>query len=149
MEPLTEEFFKMLVKAASSGQWYFLLALVLSAAVYALRRYGSQWIPWLKTDMGGATLALAGGALGAMATAFMAGQKASWVLVLAAFKIGFTAMGGYATLRKVVWPLVAKLLKLKTPEEIKADATAAGDKAVEDKPSPGITGFVGKSKDVK
>lgn len=134
MEVLTpdnlEAFAKLALEAATSKNWALLLSLALVAVVWGLRKVGKP--TFIKTDAGGAVSVLLMSGLGAVVTALVAGQPFTWPLVLSALQVGFTAAGGYSVLKKLLWPLLVKWLKLeKKPEAaVVEEAKAAGDKAV-------------------
>lgn len=102
-----EAFARIILEAVQSSNWSLLASLALVALVWASRKFLAPKVPFLGTDAGGALLALAGGAAGAILTAVMAGSAFSWPLVLLGLKTGFTAAGGWAVIKKLIvqfWP---------------------------------------------
>lgn len=141
------QMFEVLVRAAQSGNWWFLLAAALMAITWGARRYLAPKVPWLKSDAGGVVLAFALAFFGALTAALGSGSALSVTLFVAAAKIAFTAMGGYAALRKLLLPLMGKL-PFMPAAKAQALATQAGIEAVQAKPGPGAAGKVGEPKDV-
>lgn len=121
-----ELFAGLAVDAVKSGNGWLILSVALVAVVWAARKFLGDKVPFLKTQAGGALLTLVASFAGALATVLTSGSPMSWVIALGAFKVAFTAAGG--------WTLVKHLLTLlqgKDPATIKAGAEAAGAKAVE------------------
>lgn len=118
-----EAFAKLALDAARSGNAWMLISLALILAVYLVRKFLGPKVPFLRTQGGGAILNLVMAFAGALASTLLAGQTMSPLLALAAFKVAFTAAGG--------WTLVKHLLSLVRvdPEAIKAAAEAEGVKA--------------------
>lgn len=130
------------VNAIKSGQWPLAAVLGFVAAIWALKRVGTKFIPWLGTSEGGTALAMLttiGSVLGAAA---LGGVPITWSLVGKAAATGFSAIGGYVGARRllrVLAPLVAKIPKVgpwlakvldllsgaSAKEEIRAETEAA------------------------
>lgn len=143
----TSELLDLLVRAASSGNWYFVLSALLVAAVWAARKYLSPKIPFLGGDVGGILLAFAMAFFGAVASALGAGAPISMPLFVAAAKIAFTAMGGYTALKKLVGPALANL-PLPGKWGAASRAAKAGIDAVEKSPAGGADAVTGTPRDV-
>lgn len=139
------------------------LALVLVAAV--ARKYAGKRIGFFNTDAGGAVLVLLGSFGGAAAAAITGGASWSFSLGYKALAVAFSAAGGYSLVKRllvepVLRPLFAKapgwaqpflgvmLWFFDKPDPV-AEAVLAGNKAVEEKPSPGVEGLVGKATEVE
>lgn len=128
-----EQFAQLVLDAAQSKNWWLLLALALSGAVFLLRKYGdkipfySKWLaPFFATPTGGAVLTLVSAFVGALATALLGGATMTGALALSALKIALTAAGGW-TLLKHLWPLLGQFFPPKsavvavpTPAPVKA-----------------------------
>lgn len=93
-----------LVNALTQRHWLLVGAVLVSGLVWALRTWGGSLVPWVRTDRGGATLALVGGFVGVWVTALAAGQGASWYLVAHGLEAAVAAAGGYSVLKKLVFP---------------------------------------------
>jgi len=143
----TSELLDLLVRAASSGNWYFLVAAALVAVTWAARKYLSPRWAFLGSDAGGVLLTFSLAFFGALASALGSGAALSTTLFVAAAKIAFTAMGGYAALRKLAWPLL-KRAPLPGNWGAKVNATGAGVEAVKAKPGAGAAGVTGAPEDV-
>ena len=144
-----ESFFSLVVSAAQSHSWMYLVAAVLMAATWGARKYLAPKVPWLASDAGGVALALLLAFFGALVTA---GPSAafSWALLAASAKVAIAAMGGYSGLRKLVVPLLRWLagkVGLGGAAAKIAAAEKAGEDAVKKSPSPGA-GAAGKPTEV-
>lgn len=121
-----EAFATSVLNAVQHGNWALVAALAVLALVWAARRFGGNKFPFLRSDAGGAVLALAMATAGAVVTALSAGSALSIALFLGALKVGFVAAGGWSTVKKLL------------PWIMNAKATAAGDAAVAANPAPGM-----------
>ena len=121
-----EAFAKLAFEAAKTGNAWMVISLALIAAVFLVRKFLGPKVPFLQTQAGGAILNLVLAFAGAVASALMAGQSMNPVLALAAFKVAFTAAGGFTLVKHLL-----TLFKGKNPEQIKAEAAAEGVKAGE------------------
>ena len=159
METDLTSILQALMTAAKSGSWMYALAVMLMAATWAFRKYLAPRYPFFSTDPGGVLLTVALSLsvpfFGALAAAFGAGTPLTWALVVASFKISVAAMGGYAGLKKAVWPALVKLagwalgkLGFKTAAQKIAEAEAAGRQALASKPSAGSAGATRAPRDV-
>lgn len=140
------------------------LAVVLMLAVTLARRWLAPRYPFFATDHGAVLLTLATGVFGGVATALVGGSAMSWGMVAAAFGLSLKAAGGYTAIRKALLPLLERaagvgpawwqwlagvlVAFLRGAVNADAKAKAAGDAAVEAKPSSGVEGIVGKPRDV-
>lgn len=97
-------FVSSVLNAAKAGQWRLLAGFLLVGLVWAARKWGSGAVPWLKTDRGGAALVLVLALLGGIATTLLSGQAFAWGLLVNSLSMAFTAAGGYAVLKKILWP---------------------------------------------
>lgn len=92
----------VIFEAVKSGNWALVACAVLIGLVWLIRKYGSERIPFLQTDAGGALLVLVLGPLGAVMNMLAAGQKFDVALLATGLKMGFVAAGGYATVKKIL-----------------------------------------------
>lgn len=104
-----EAFLKLILDAALAGNWAFVGAALLVAAVFLVRKYVAPKVPFLASDLGGGLLVILGSAAGAVAAALQSGGGFTWALAIAALKVSFMAAGGYSLLKKALVPL-AKLV---------------------------------------
>src|SRR5512140_410553 len=81
------------VHAIQAGQWPVAAVLVLVSITWALRAFGSKWIPWLGTSEGGTALAFLTALAATLGAAALAGTQVTWALAGAAAAAGFTAIG--------------------------------------------------------
>lgn len=92
------------LNAAKGGQWRLLAGLLLSLLVWGARSYGSKWVPWLKTDRGGAALVLALALLGGLATVLSGDSTLSFGTLANALSMAFSAAGGWVVAKKLLAP---------------------------------------------
>lgn len=91
----------LLTQAAAAGpNAPLVVALVIFAAVYITRTAGGVWVPWFRTDPGGATLALAYGVAAGGLNAALQGQVTA-AGILSGIGAGFMAAGGWSTAAKI------------------------------------------------
>lgn len=144
---------KPVLDAVMGGRFAYAASLALVLLVALGRRYGvSRW-KFLATDAGGSLLVLLGAFGGALATALAAGAGMSWGLLWAAVGVAVSASGGYTLVKRLVVdpllrPLASKAPKWAQPlfklllwifdNQSVAKAEAAGEAAVEAKPSAGL-----------
>lgn len=111
-------FLGLVMDAVKDKNYGYLLALAIIAFVALLKKYDEK-IPkvglaidkFLKSDLGG-VLAVFVTSFGiALAAATAGGDKLSGAIALGALKAAFLAMGGYATIKKAIWPVLEWLLK--------------------------------------
>lgn len=148
---------KPVFDAVMNGEYMYAAALALVVLVAAARKYGTKIWPFLGTRGGALWLVLLGSFFGAIATALGAGQALSLALGIAAVKVAVGAAGGHAMIRQVLkwgirkWPKLGAALKpIMWVFEKPADkAKEAGDKAVAENPSEGITGVIGEPEDIE
>lgn len=95
------------------GEWVVAAGFALSLLVLGVRRYGVKAIDlvggdklsdWLLTDRGGVVLVFALSLLGSVAHAAIAKAPVNLSTLHAAAVAAITAIGGYAGLRRFVWP---------------------------------------------
>lgn len=142
------------------------LALVFLAAV--ARRYAAKRFRFFATDAGGAVIVLVGAFGGAAASLITGGATWGLALVWKALTVAFGAAGGYSIVKRllvepVLRPLFNKIAAkypwlgpvfdvalwfFAKPDPI-AKAEAAGQAAVEAKPSTGAAGVVGTATEVE
>lgn len=127
---------RLVLEAARGRNWALVGALVLSLLIALVRRFAGRIAvsfagrvvgraaAWLTTDRGGALLALLAGVAAALAAAFGAGGGVSVQTVLDGLVAGVTAAGGYAVLRKLLFPSGAD-----RAQQVVAVATAVGEAA--------------------
>lgn len=121
-----EAFAKLAFESAKTGNAWMLVSLSLIGSVALVRKFLGPKIPFLQTQAGGAILNLVMAMGGATATALMSGQPMSPELALTAFKVAFSAAGGFTLVKHLL-----TLFKGRDPVQIKADAAAEGVKAGE------------------
>ncbi len=97
------------LNAAKGGQWRLLAGLLLSLLVWGARSYGAKWVPWLKTDRGGAALVLGAALLGGLATVLSGDSSLSLATLANALSMAFSAAGGWVIVKKLLAPSDAKL----------------------------------------
>ena len=139
MDPLAnfDAFLSMLMAAFQSGQWSLLAVLAIVGAVAGARYVLGKKFPFFKGDLGGTLLAFVGGFCGSVAVAF-AGGTALLSTFVPALSMTFAAMGGWATVKRLIMPLLSFLLsKLGFASNPVAAAEKAGKTAVESKPANG------------
>jgi hypothetical protein len=142
-----EAWAKLLISAAKDGQGALLVSLLLMGLVALLRRVGGRIPkigPFLQSRIGGWVLVLLSGALGAIATALMAGTAVSMSLVLTGLGVGFAAAGGYQAVKDLLPDILGRLFG-SSPKVPEIDVDAAAQQAVAQKPSAGLDGMVSKS----
>lgn len=84
------------------GHWWPAAAALLIMAVWAMRKWGSKYLPWLATDKGGAMLALGTSMVGAVLNAYLAGKALDMKAAMTALGVGFAAGGGWTMVRKIM-----------------------------------------------
>lgn len=90
-----------LINAAKAGQWYLVMGLVASLLMMGLKLFAPQ----LKNnDRWSALVAVGIGILGTLATALIGGAKFDLALVIGALVTGVVSAGGYAVIKKIIWP---------------------------------------------
>lgn len=85
-------------------------ALAIFAAVYFTRLAGGVWVPWFRTDPGGATLALGYGVTAGVLNAALQGQVTA-AGILTGVGAGFAAAGGKSVTGKIARALWAWILR--------------------------------------
>ena len=103
------------------GNWKAIAALVAIGAVWALRKFGGRYIPFLKTDRGGTLLTLATGITGGLGHALLVDAPITAELLTDGLAVGVTAAGGYVVVKRILWP-----------SDVKKAADAAGAAAAKD-----------------
>lgn len=144
------DFLDLIVKAAHSGSWMYLVAAVLMAATWGFRKYLSARWPFFATDAGGVVLPYLLSFFGALVTMGPTAAVSGATLLTAA-KLALAAAGGYTAVRKALWPALLWLLGklgLGSAAAKIADAEKAGAAAVKAAPAPGVA-EAGSPKDVK
>lgn len=97
-------FFQSMVSAAKAGQWRLLAACFLVGLVWAARKWGSRFVPWLKTDRGGAVLVLCASLLLSVSTWLSGGGDLDLGLLFDALAMACTAAGAYSMSRRLTKP---------------------------------------------
>lgn len=150
--------------AIKGGQYALACAVALVALVALVRKYLSDRVPFLKSELGAALLLFAGSFGAALAAPLATGAALSGGLLWATLGIAVGAAGGWKLLKiahNALQPLIAKLPEwlqklisaalffLETPgDRERAAAEKAGKEAVEASPSNGIDGVVGKAREI-
>jgi hypothetical protein len=104
--------FAAFVLAIKNGQWPVAAVLILVAVTWGLRTFGGKFIPWLTTSEGGTVLAFLTALAATLGAAAMAGQNITWGLVGAAFGVGFTAIGAWTGVRRLLRAFVPLAMKV-------------------------------------
>lgn len=94
--------FAAIAAALGAKNWLFLAAGAIVLAVWAARSFGAQYIPFLKTDRGGAALVLFSGVLTAAAQVIFGGF--SWQALVDGVMAALVAAGGFSAVKKVFYP---------------------------------------------
>lgn len=102
-----ELFLKVLLDAASSGQWAMLGALLLVGGVWLVRFKFSGSIPFLATPEGGTLLNFAG-SLGSGLVLALTGTPFSWALVWSVL-LSVLSTSGRAFVKNLLWPLLLRV----------------------------------------
>lgn len=98
---------------SGDGRARAIVVILLIGVVYCLRRWAKAPLPWVGwrilpawfgTDRGGVVLTLVLGFAGAIAHALYADASVDLNLFEAALMVAITAAGGYATVRRMLWP---------------------------------------------
>lgn len=146
---------RQLFESFSKGQTALAGVLALILAVRLVREYVAPKVPWLRSDVGGASSLLLLAFAGSLASALVAGSALSWPLAWGALKLAVAAAGGYTLVRRLLLPLLEKIpmpawLKSvlnaalymfgKPGESALAAAAQAGDDAVAASPPAGTGG---------
>lgn len=121
----------LLVQAVRTGNWWALVALILSMTVSLARKFLSQKFPFLATDRGGFLTVVALSLSGALASGLLSGTPIGLDLLMDGLKIALAAAGGFVGFKKVF---------------LDGDKIAEAGNAAAAKPSAGAAGVVGPSK---
>lgn len=92
-----------IVEAARSGNWRLVAAGALALAMLALRRLRDR-VALFRGDRGGTVLVGVLALGGAFASALATSAPIDFKLILGAFGIAWTAVGGYTFVKKLLWP---------------------------------------------
>lgn len=82
----------------------FIIASVVVGLTWLLRKFGGLFIPFLKTDRGGAVTVLVLGVAGGLVNALAAGATVSLDTIVAGAGVGFMSAGGFTVLKKLLFP---------------------------------------------
>lgn len=93
--------FKAVFEAITHRQWDKVAAFGITLLVLAARAFGGNFIPFLRTKLGGILLTLALGATGTISTALLAGESISLDLIIKGIGIGVTAAGGWSIFKSL------------------------------------------------
>lgn len=121
----------LLVQAVRAGNWWALVALILSMTVALARKFLSQKLPFLATDRGGFLTVVALSLFGALASGLLSGTPIGLDLLMDALKIALTAAGGFVGFKKVF---------------LDGDKITEAGNVAAAKPSAGAAGVTGPSK---
>ncbi len=102
----TDAFLGAIVQAIAGGQWRAVVVLVAIGAVYFLKTGGAR-IPgaiglFLGTSRGGAILALAFSVVTGLGAMLLAGQPITVKAVIDILLLGFTTIGGWVGVRRIL-----------------------------------------------
>lgn len=137
---------KPVLDAVMSGQYMYAVPLALVLGVALLRRFGGARWPVLASAKVAPLLAVFGAFAATMAAALSTGASIDGHMVWTALTLVGASTAGYALLKPLLKPLIGKLpswaaapLMLIFDTRSRAEtAKAAGDAAVESKPSKGM-----------
>lgn len=82
----------------------FIIASVVVGLTWLLRKFGGLFIPFLKTDRGGAVTVLVLGVAGGLVNALAAGSSVTLDVVVSGMGVGFMSAGGFTVLKKLLFP---------------------------------------------
>lgn len=101
---------KSVYDAMTGGHWAYAAAIALVLAVALARKgLGGRW-QWMHTDEGSAAMVFAGSFGSALAASLAGGGPLTAHLAWTATLVAFGAVGGYATVKKIIiMPLAARL----------------------------------------
>lgn len=91
-------------KAVSAGRWGLVAALAVVGLVWTARKWGGRYWPALRTDRGGAGLALALSFATVAAGYIAAGRAWTPQLVFDGIIVAVTAAGGFGLVKKLIAP---------------------------------------------
>lgn len=102
----TDAFLNALATAVGGGQWRVAVVLAIVGVVYLLKTQGSK-IPgkvgvYLASSQGGATVALLFSVASSLAAIIVAGKSLGWKDVVDALLMGFTAIGTWTGVRRIL-----------------------------------------------
>lgn len=102
----TDAFLQAIVDAITGGQWRAVVVLAAVGGVYLLRTFGTK-IPgkvgeFLASNRGGAVLALLFAVVSGLGTMVLAGKAITFKAVLDVLLLGFTAIGGWVGVRRLL-----------------------------------------------
>lgn len=102
----TDAFLQAIVDAITGGQWRAVVVLAAVGAVYLLRTFGTK-IPgavgtFLGSNRGGAVLALLFAVVSGLGAMVLAGKAITFKAVLDVLLLGFTAIGGWVGVRRLL-----------------------------------------------
>jgi hypothetical protein len=153
-DPSLSEMTKAIFDAVMHSQWWAAAAYgVILAMIGARKVMPASWKEGTKGDVVGTATAFVIAFAGAVATVVVApGASMTLAVAATAAKVAFFAIGGFTVAHKVAgwlaawgklpaWALpLVKLIALVVGSNAVAKAEAAGAKAVEAKPAPGMSG---------
>jgi ABC-type arginine transport system permease subunit len=153
-DPSMSELAKTIFEAVMHGQWWAAAAYgVILAMIGARKLMPASWTTGVKGDIIGTATAFLMAFAGAVATVTMApGATMTAAVALTALKVGIGAIGGYTAIHKLLgwlaawdkmpaWAMSAlRLLAMLIGSNAIKQAEAAGQAAVEAKPSTGLAG---------
>lgn len=96
---------QQLYAAVKSGQYWYAFGLILAVLVAVFRIVMQWWEKeWWQSDRGGVAAVGIISLLSLAAVAIMAGEAPSWGLLAGVLQGALLAMGGYAGLKKLLYP---------------------------------------------
>lgn len=100
-------------EAGHDKSWSILfgIASIVVCLTWLVRKFGGLFIPFLKTDRGGALTVLVLGVAGGLVNALAAGSSVSFDVVVAGMGVGFMSAGGFTVLKKLIYPSDAEAPK--------------------------------------
>ena len=94
--------FLTLFQKIQGGEWLPAFGASLMLLVFAARKLGGRFIPWLKTKLGGYVLSFGLSLAMAVATALLASQPITLALAATALGVAWAAAGGWETFRDLL-----------------------------------------------
>jgi hypothetical protein len=98
-----ETFARVVFNAVMTKNWALVAALAVVGLVFVARKYLAPKVPFLATGRGGALLVMVTSLAGAIANAVLAGAPFNVGLLLKAAGVAFTAAGGFAMAKKLIF----------------------------------------------
>jgi hypothetical protein len=97
---------KKALEAGHDKNWSILFgfASIVVALTWLARRFGGLYVPFLKTDRGGALIVLLFGVSGGLLNALAVDSTVTVDSIVAGMGVGFQSAGGFSVLKKLTFP---------------------------------------------